>query len=267
MFVNVLGAGDREDSHAVAHRISIGPAGRQHLDRKRSNPCSNGPNPPAQVLVHCVGPAWPRMRNGEVVRVAKRIATKGGYIQRWFEYDWPLTVAAGREREDGQRTLARLCPPTWRTSLRSLARRVAEGRANATVGRSRRSRTRGLLQTPWLEALSEARTPPAYRERLTEVAEFLSRRRIRRDVRRRRLRTEPAGEGHLGLSTAARDQRMARLLRRRRGLSTRAAHDDTTGPLRYFMMAGTACRSAAPTSGVEASAQPTWQSRLSSVTG
>lgn len=225
VFAGTLGAGNDPNTHNVAY--SIHSKGWRHYIDHEIRPLLEGQNPPARICIHCVGPGWPRLRDGEPHLL------KSGRAYRWFEYDWPLTVVEGREREDGAGRWRAL--PKYREEFQEAWREVAEGELSGGFPIETYAYT-GLMQTTWLEALRES-DEEAYRERLIRVAEFF------RDagfagmyVDASSSRTLPAD--HLGL----------RVLREIDGWPDffvgiesypPAVHDETTGPLRYFMTDGT----------------------------
>lgn len=160
VYAGVLGSGDRADTHNVGYGVASR-GWTQYVDRQ-IQPLLDGDNPPARILIHCVGPAWPKVRDGE-----PRIL-KSGRADRWFEYDWPLTVAEGRLREDGH---GRWDPmPAYVEDFSAAWRSVADGSRSGGVPIETYAYT-GMLRNSWLEEL-RVEDPVAYRERIIDVAEF-----------------------------------------------------------------------------------------------
>lgn len=246
MFVGALGPGEKERSHAVAHHIAQ--RGWAPFVEEKLAPIFEGPNPPAELLLHCVGPAWPRMKEGEPKRIGS-----ARYVQRWFEYDWPLTVAEGREREDGQ---GRWRPmPMYVDDFSSTWRRLAAGDWSGGYPLKTYAYT-GLLQTPWLEALRRD-DPTAYRQRVVEVARFF------RDAGFAGMYVDASAErklppDHLGLQLLKEIDAWPDFFVGVEAYPP-AKHDDTTGPLRYFL---TENGLATQHPGWLEGRKPTWQSRL-----
>ncbi|MEO0532125.1 MAG: hypothetical protein AAF266_16385, partial [Planctomycetota bacterium] len=160
VYAGTLGPGTRSMGHNVAYGIISG-GWKQYVD-EQVQPLLNGPNPPARLVLHCVGPAWPRVRDGE-----PRFDRSGG-IQRWFEYDWPLSVSEGREREDGRGRWPPL--PQYVDDFAATWQAVASGERSDGFPIETYAYT-GMIQTPWLESLRES-DQAVYRNRLVRVARF-----------------------------------------------------------------------------------------------
>lgn len=245
VFAGTLGGGANANQHVVAYGITR--EGWTGYVDKQIQPLLDGPNPPARIVVHAVGPAWARVRDGEPRRDA------AGNLMRWFEYDWPLTVAEGRRREDAQGRWPPL--PIYLNDFAEAWRSVADGSRSRGFAIETYVYT-GMLQTPWLEELRKE-DPAAYRERLIEVADFF----------------KQAGFSGMYVDAASSDS----LKPTHEGLKILAEinaqhdffvgveayppaiHDATTGPLPFFLSHGT-IRSQHP--GFPQGPRRTWQSKL-----
>lgn len=220
VYFGSLGGGGKAMDPAVAHGLDR-QGWTQYLD-KQVQPLLDGDNPPARVLVHCVGPAWPRLRNGDVVR-------HNGTAVRWFSYDWPLTVAEGRLREDGSGRWPGM--PAYLEDFSAAWRSVADGSRSGGVPIETYAYT-GMIRTPWLEEL-RVEDPVAYRERIVDVAEFFL------NAGFSGMYVDAAAspefvENHLGLRTL---QQINDLPNFFVGVESypAAKHDASTGGMRYFM--------------------------------
>lgn len=246
VFLGTLGSGTNARGHDVAHGIAEN-GWKPYVDRE-VQPLLDCPNRPSRLLVHCVGPAWPRMRKGRPSQI------EGGLVIRWFEYDWPLTVAEGRLREDGRGRWPAM--PAYIRDFQATWRSVANG--SRSGGRPIKVYAyTGMIQTPWMEELRQE-DPSEYRLRILEVASFF------RDAGFAGIYVDAAADLNLPP-----DHEGLRLLRDiatwpnfRVGVEAYppARHDDATGPLPYYISSGT-LRSQHPL--FPGGELATWQSRLS----
>lgn len=244
VYAGTLGPGSNPNGHSVAYGIVQG-GWRRYVD-EQIQPLLDGPNPPARIVLHCVGPAWPRVRDGQPRRA-------GGSIMRWFTYEWPLTVAEGRPREDGAGRWPPL--PSYIEDFSETWRSVADGSRSGGFPIETYAYT-GMIQTPWMEALRES-DPEAYREKLLRVATFFQ------EAGFSGMYVDASSDGkmtseHLGLQTLKQiNDRDGFFL----GVESYppAVHDATTGPLPYFISHG-ALKSQHP--GFPFGPRPTWQTKL-----
>lgn len=221
-FFGTMGAGNNSESHNTAWGINT--QGWKHYVDQQVQPLLDGPNPPSRLVVHCVGPGWPRFKDDEIHLL------KSGRAHRWFEYDWPLTVAEGRQREDGRGRWPAM--PTYLEGFAEAWRSVADGSRSRGYPVETYAYT-GLLQTPWLEELRE-NDPDAYRERLIAVAEFF------REAGFAGLYVDATASlslppDHLGLKVMREINDWPNFFIGVEAYPP-AKHDETTGPLRYFVV-------------------------------
>ncbi len=221
-FFGTQGAGTNPNTHNIAYGING--KGWKHYVDEQVQPLLDGPNPPARLVIHCIGPAWPRFRDGEVRLL------KSGRAYRWFEYDWPLTVAEGRLREDGKGRWPAM--PNYLNDFAEAWQSVADGSRSRGYPVETYAYT-GLLQTPWLEAIRES-DPTAYRERVVRVAEFF------RDAGFAGLYIDASASltlapDHLGLKLLKEINDWPDFFVGVEAFPP-AKHDATTGPLPYFVV-------------------------------
>lgn len=245
VYAGTLGSGQQHDSHCLAYGIVAG--GWTRYVEEQIQPLLDGSNPPARLVVHCVSPAWPRVRDG------KPRVTSSGQILRWFEYDWPLTVAEGREREDGTGRWPAL--PNYVDDFAKTWRSVASGDRSDGFPIELYAYT-GMIQVPWLEDLRKS-DPDAYRERLIEVAEFF------RDAGFKGVYVDASAlrdlsADHLGLKILREINDWPDFFVGVEAYPP-ASHDAATGALPYFI-SNSAIRSQHP--GFKDGPRRTWQSRL-----
>lgn len=245
VYAGTLGPGTRSDGHNLAYGIAK--RGWTTYVDEQVQPLLDGANPPARLVVHCVGPAWPRVRDG------KPRIDRSGYIQRWFEYDWPLTVEEGRQREDDTARWPGL--PTYIDDFTAAWLSVANGDRSDGFPIATYAYT-GMIQTPWLEALRES-DPSAYRDRLVQVAEFF------RDAGFKGIYVDAAAlqslpADHLGLRILRDINEWADFFVGVEAYPP-ASHDAATGPLPYFL-SDNLIKSQHP--GFPSGPRHTWQSRL-----
>lgn len=221
VYAGVLGSGSSQQSHNVAYGVAK-QGWTQYVD-KQIQPLLDSDNPPARILIHCVGPTWPRVKDGEIVR------NKEGRAERWFEYDWPLTAAEGRLREDGQGRWPAM--PAYVEDFSAAWRSVADGSRSGGVPIETYAYT-GMLRNPWLEE-QRVEDPAAYRERIIDVAEFFL------NAGFAGMYVDAAGspnhaEHHLGLRTLKQINDLPNFFV---GVEAYPAanHDDSTGEMPYFM--------------------------------
>lgn len=221
VYAGVLGAGNNENSHNVGYGVAK-QGWTQYVD-KQIQPLLDGDNPPARVLIHCVGPTWPRVEEGEIER------QQNGRADRWFEYDWPLTAADGRPREDGLGSWPAM--PAYVEDFSEAWWSVANGSRSGGVPIETYAYT-GMLRTPWLEQL-RVEDPAAYRERIIAVAQFFL------NAGFAGMYVDAAGspnhaENHLGLRTLKQINDLPNFFVGVEAYPS-AKHDTSTADMPYFM--------------------------------